>query len=1691
MNENRVGSERKHIKYNSILFKRSSLHNLTFHNRSEFPYRHNTTTITMQHQRKRSRNEKELDNTSTVIGRAVVLPANNRERSNDNINSDHKSRPEDSTYSRAASRASSTAVEMPRLEKTSELAPERKKVRREKEFDESKSDRRQLKLPSAISNINERYARECLDSNMECIDVYCPHGKLGISIQSRVSGDYDGWSTIYDIKDYSSLAGLISVGDRIVAIDDLDVRGNSNIPEILASRSGALVRKITVFRSTRGGRGAGDPPVFLNEFVGADYVANGRIDISDEIPGNQIDNSVEESSVSIDVVGGGSVQQDIINCKRNITIARSSKACVQSSEFIDIIDNETMQQDTSGCVMDGDTVETIQKAASKQSSVSVDEADCGTVHQNKNKCDKDPDVTENRSKRSDFIEIIDDVSPVHENGSCGISADATEQRNAVNDAAAAEILSETSDQSDDVEVIDLIGVESEQKTVGENLNDFIDIINDNVSDYVDEVPSKPSRQSKDFVDTVDVVSEIESKENTMNDLSSDIDNIAVQQDRRNYEEGCDSGRRQTISSSDNLAVDEMQQSKHCDTSNTTKDASRNSKTEITRANIVGAGNIANMIISAGNTGEKRSSDGVDMFVPQNDALEAEKVNESYGARTAATRSTRDKPVCGKDNVDEGLPCMEYNNVASRPEDSTYSRAASRASSTAVEMPRLEKTSELAPERKKVRREKEFDESKSDRRQLKLPSAISNINERYARECLDSNMECIDVYCPHGKLGISIQSRVSGDYDGWSTIYDIKDYSSLAGLISVGDRIVAIDDLDVRGNSNIPEILASRSGALVRKITVFRSTRGGRGAGDPPVFLNEFVGADYVANGRIDISDEIPGNQIDNSVEESSVSIDVVGGGSVQQDIINCKRNITIARSSKACVQSSEFIDIIDNETMQQDTSGCVMDGDTVETIQKAASKQSSVSVDEADCGTVHQNKNKCDKDPDVTENRSKRSDFIEIIDDVSPVHENGSCGISADATEQRNAVNDAAAAEILSETSDQSDDVEVIDLIGVESEQKTVGENLNDFIDIINDNVSDYVDEVPSKPSRQSKDFVDTVDVVSEIESKENTMNDLSSDIDNIAVQQDRRNYEEGCDSGRRQTISSSDNLAVDEMQQSKHCDTSNTTKDASRNSKTEITRANIVGAGNIANMIISAGNTGEKRSSDGVDMFVPQNDALEAEKVNESYGARTAATRSTRDKPVCGKDNVDEGLPCMEYNNVAEDKNGGNDNKCDDRPDVGYIGPVTVMHVGFEKRINVRSCLCGNKSCPSILARWVMISDTKRRGYYVLPPYCTKGTAAASTQNALRTAIYRSLGLSKCATNFETAYIALHHFDPSILQLNNAGPLMLSRREVDCMKLGVDCMVKMYGNQNFVASDESYYPVPNYPWTWTVANVLQTENIYRLTYGINPEQAVLVQCDATAEPSPSPNARMNGNEGTTVFSERQIVDGGDAINISKSAEERQEQNVEKMKKVSVSVAAVAKPIDAGVGALVAENRSPKQTCDVAKKEPSEIAYQKDPAKDKGTPSTPLEGADMCSIDESHMSFDSANNDCAGYRNNSVGTTCPASTSPVMKDAAAKTSREANKDKSEFVAPRQGLASTPENMDIETCKNCDRPVEIVGAIETEKSKGHSARIDDITGESNQKGKFHANSIAVDYFDMHRCNSCQLLHRNNLQRSKQI
>ena len=80
----------------------------------------------------------------------------------------------------------------------------------------------------------------------ELLDIYAPAGKLGVVIDTPD----DGAPVVHAVKDSSPIADKIKVGDKLVAVDDEDVRAMTaiKVSKLISRKSANTSRKLTILR---------------------------------------------------------------------------------------------------------------------------------------------------------------------------------------------------------------------------------------------------------------------------------------------------------------------------------------------------------------------------------------------------------------------------------------------------------------------------------------------------------------------------------------------------------------------------------------------------------------------------------------------------------------------------------------------------------------------------------------------------------------------------------------------------------------------------------------------------------------------------------------------------------------------------------------------------------------------------------------------------------------------------------------------------------------------------------------------------------------------------------------------------------------------------------------------------------------------------------------------------------------------------------------------------------------------------------------------------------------------------------------------------------------------------------------------------------------------------------------------------
>lgn len=78
------------------------------------------------------------------------------------------------------------------------------------------------------------------------IDVFAPPGKLGVVIDTPD----DNAPVVHAVKDTSPIVDQVRVGDKLVAVDDEDVRAMTaiKVSKLISKKSTQETRKLTIIR---------------------------------------------------------------------------------------------------------------------------------------------------------------------------------------------------------------------------------------------------------------------------------------------------------------------------------------------------------------------------------------------------------------------------------------------------------------------------------------------------------------------------------------------------------------------------------------------------------------------------------------------------------------------------------------------------------------------------------------------------------------------------------------------------------------------------------------------------------------------------------------------------------------------------------------------------------------------------------------------------------------------------------------------------------------------------------------------------------------------------------------------------------------------------------------------------------------------------------------------------------------------------------------------------------------------------------------------------------------------------------------------------------------------------------------------------------------------------------------------------
>jgi C-terminal processing protease CtpA/Prc len=101
---------------------------------------------------------------------------------------------------------------------------------------------------SDADSFEEAYRDPNANVKEELIHVFAPPGKLGVVIDTPD----DGAPVVHAVKDSSVIADKIQVGDKLVAVDDEDVRTMTaiKVSKLISRKSANPSRKLSIVRTT-------------------------------------------------------------------------------------------------------------------------------------------------------------------------------------------------------------------------------------------------------------------------------------------------------------------------------------------------------------------------------------------------------------------------------------------------------------------------------------------------------------------------------------------------------------------------------------------------------------------------------------------------------------------------------------------------------------------------------------------------------------------------------------------------------------------------------------------------------------------------------------------------------------------------------------------------------------------------------------------------------------------------------------------------------------------------------------------------------------------------------------------------------------------------------------------------------------------------------------------------------------------------------------------------------------------------------------------------------------------------------------------------------------------------------------------------------------------------------------------------
>jgi C-terminal processing protease CtpA/Prc len=98
------------------------------------------------------------------------------------------------------------------------------------------------------ASFEAHYRTSGANAREEILHVFAPPGKLGVVIDTPD----DGAPIVHAVKDSSVIYGRVQVGDKLVAVDDEDVRTMTavKVSKLISRKSSNPSRKLTIVRTT-------------------------------------------------------------------------------------------------------------------------------------------------------------------------------------------------------------------------------------------------------------------------------------------------------------------------------------------------------------------------------------------------------------------------------------------------------------------------------------------------------------------------------------------------------------------------------------------------------------------------------------------------------------------------------------------------------------------------------------------------------------------------------------------------------------------------------------------------------------------------------------------------------------------------------------------------------------------------------------------------------------------------------------------------------------------------------------------------------------------------------------------------------------------------------------------------------------------------------------------------------------------------------------------------------------------------------------------------------------------------------------------------------------------------------------------------------------------------------------------------